>query len=124
MLGVRARSFACPHFLSFDDPVPAFQKDVSHRLAPEFALAVVRFGFLDDVGVCPRTDLSSTHLRNNGADRSVRASVHLQGSFSRLHTELEKLPAVLRHFPGLLPLFLHLLPDDRFRGCSHYLNGF
>lgn len=61
---------ACPHLLSFYDPVPASQKDVFHVLDSLVAGALFSLGLVDSIEVSSQANFAGPYLADNGADRS------------------------------------------------------
>jgi len=105
--------------MSFFGPVSAFQENVSNCLAPVAAGALVGVGSVNSMEVGPKANFACAHLRDHRADRPVRAVVYLECSLAWSHAESEQVSAVFGGLPGLLPLFLHCLADNRFgRGCK------
>jgi hypothetical protein len=72
-LEVFGRLLACPHLLSFLDPVSELQEYVLHRLGTKVVLAFVCLRFVDCVEICKQADIACADLRDDRADRSVCA---------------------------------------------------
>jgi hypothetical protein len=79
---VYAWTLACPHPVSLVRPVSTFEKDVTYCLTAKAILALIGVGFVDGMEVSAQADLACVHLCNDRADRSVRANMCSECSFS------------------------------------------
>jgi hypothetical protein len=117
LFDIHTWELACPHSLSFNCPVLAFQEDVLYSLRTAAALAFVGISLVDEVKICLQANLACAHLHDYQADYSVYSQMCIEDHFSWPNSKSEEAPAVLRIFPSSLPLKFHRLADGRFRGC-------
>jgi hypothetical protein len=71
--------------VSFVRPVSTFEEDVTHCLTPKATLAFIGIGLVDGMEVSAQADLACAYLCNDRADRSVRANMWSESSFSWPH---------------------------------------
>jgi hypothetical protein len=90
---------------------------VLYSLQTAAALAFVGISLVDEVKICLQANLACAHLHDYRADYSVYSQMCIEDHFSWPNSKSEEAPAVLRIFPGSLPLKFHRLADGRFRGC-------